>query len=130
MTTSRLEKCLDQWYTQIEDTLDKHCPKRRNKPKDVNNLWWTSKLQKQRKEHKKANFSKPNRNKELLKEKKDCLRAKMQDWRDFNTKQDSTESMNTLRKILEKWENNSSGVLEKPDGRATDPSIDTLEFLM
>ena len=139
MTTNRLEKCLDQWYTQIENTLDKHCPKRRNKPKDVNNPWWTSKLQKQRKELKtqkrQTSANQTETNKELLKEKqksykKDCLRAKMQDWRDFNTKQDSTESINTLRKILEKRKNNSLGVLEKPDGTATDPGIDTLEFLM
>ena len=27
MTTSRLEKCLDQWYAQINNAIDKHCPK-------------------------------------------------------------------------------------------------------
>ena len=42
MTTSRLEKCLEQWYTQIENAIDKHCPKRKNKPKDLNNPWWSS----------------------------------------------------------------------------------------
>ena len=50
MTTSRLEKFLDQWYAQIENAIDKHCPKRKNKPKDLNNSWWSSKLQNQRKE--------------------------------------------------------------------------------
>ena len=50
MMTGRLEKCLDQWYTQIENAIDKHCPKRKNKAKDLNNPWWSSKLQNQRKE--------------------------------------------------------------------------------
>ena len=56
----------------------------------------------------------------------------MQDWKDFNAKHDSNDSINTLRKILEKSKknNNSLGVLEKLDGTSTDPGIDTLEFLM
>ena len=138
MTTKRLEKCLDQWYTQIENTLDKHCPKRKNRPKDLNNPWWTGKLQNQRKELKAVKRQATNNgtalNNELLKEKtkaykKDCLKAKRQDWRDFNTKQDSTESINTLRKILEKKKQNTLGVLQKPDGSTTNPGSDTLEYL-
>ena len=50
MTSCRLEKCLQQWYTQVHNVIDKHCPKRKNKPKDKNNPWWTGKLQNQRKE--------------------------------------------------------------------------------
>ena len=49
MTDNRLEKCLSQWYNQINDALDKHCPKRKIKPRDLNNPWWTAKLQQMRK---------------------------------------------------------------------------------
>ena len=139
MTTSRLEKCLDQWYSQIQNAIDKHCPKRRNKPKDLNNPWWTDKLQNQRKEIKglkkqNTRWFTETRN-HLLKEKikaykRDCLKAKEQDWKDFNTKQNSTESINILRKILERKKSNTLGVLEKPDGSSTNPGHDTLEFLM
>ena len=62
--------------------------------------------------------------------KRDCLNAKKQDWKDFNTKQNSTESINILRKILERKKSNRLGVLEKPDGTSTNPGRDTLEFLM
>ena len=62
--------------------------------------------------------------------KKDCLKAKKQDWKDFNTKQDSNESINTLRKILERNMTNTHGVLEKPDGTSALPGHDTLQFLM
>ena len=139
MTTKRLEKCLDQWYTQINNAIDKHCPKRKNKPKDLNNPWWTSKLQNQRKEIKSlkkqnALWSTEDRLNNIRAKtrayKNDCLRAKRQDWKDFNTKQDSTESINTLRKILEKNRSNTLGVLEKPDGTSTLPGKDTLEYLM
>ena len=94
MMTSRLEKCLDQWYAQIENTIDKHCPRRKNKPKDLNNPWWSSKLQNQRKEikilKKQNTLWTTEARKLLLKEKikiykKDCLNAKKQDWKDFNT---------------------------------------------
>ena len=71
-----------------------------------------------------------NKSKKATKRKKDCLKAKSKTGGDFNTNQDSTESINTLRKILEKREKKSLGVLEKPDGTVTDPGIDTLEFLM
>ena len=121
MTTSRLEKCLDQWYSQINNAIDKHCPKRKNKPKDLNNPWWTSKLQNQRKEIKvikKQNthwYTEERQN--ILREKKraykrDCLKAKKQDWKDFNTKQYSTESINTLRKILDRKKSNTQGCLK------------------
>ena len=139
MTTHRLEKCLDQWYTQINNNLDKHCPKRKNKPKDLNNPWWTGKLQTQRKELKavkqQATKSETPQNRELLKEKtkaykKDCLKAKRKDWETFNTEQDSTESINMLRKILEKRKQNTLGVLQKKDGTTTNPGADTLEYLM
>ena len=114
MTTNRLEKCLDQWYAQIENAIDKPCPKRKNKPNDLNNPWWSRKLQNQRKEIKtlkKQNtlWSTEARNllfKEKIKTyKRDCLNTKKQDWKDYNTKQNSTESINTLRKILERRKN-------------------------
>ena len=139
MTTSRLEKCLDQYYTQIENTIDKHCPKRKNKPKDLNNPWWSSKLQNKRMEIKilkkqNALWSTEARNL-LLEEKiktykRYCLNAKKQDWKEFHTKQNSTESINILRKILERKKSNMLGVLEKPDCTSTNPGRDTLEFLM
>lgn len=62
--------------------------------------------------------------------KKDCLKAKKQDWRDFNTKRNSTDSINILRKVLEKKKSNILGVLEQPDGTSRNPGHDTLEFLM
>lgn len=62
--------------------------------------------------------------------KKDCLKAKKPDWRNFNTKQNSTESINILQKILERKKENTLGVLEKPDGTSTNPGQDTIEFLM
>ena len=139
MTTNRLKKCLDQWYSQIHNEIDKHCPKRKNKSKDLNNPWWTSKLQNQRKELKslkKANaiWTSNERQTELrvkIREyKNSCLKAKKQDWRDFNTKQNSTESINTLRKKLEKNKSNTLGVLENQDGSSTNPGYDTLEYLM
>ena len=51
---------------------------------------------------------------------------KKQDWKDFNTKQDSNESINALRKILERRKSNNPGVLEKPDGTSTNPGYETL----
>ena len=98
--------------------IKKHCPKRKNKPKDLNNPWWTSKLQNQRKKIKvlkKQNtlwYTEERQN--TLREKKrvykrDCLMAKKQDWKYFNTKQDSRESINTLRKILERKKSNTLG---------------------
>ena len=44
--------------------------------------------------------------------------------------QDSNESINTLRKILERRKINNIGVLEKPDGKYTNPRYQSLEFLM
>ena len=141
MTTHRLEKCLDQWYAQINNAIDKHCPKRKNKPKDLNNPWWTRKLQQQRKEIPKDPKKKQNaiwytedRNttlKDKIKTyKKDCLKAKKQDWKDFNIRQNSTDSLNILRKILERKNTNTLGVMEKPDRTTTNPGYDTLEYLM
>ena len=75
MMTHRLEICLEQWYIQIENTLDEHCPKRKNRPLDLNNPWWTGKLQNQRKELKtikKKSKSHPTpQNKELYKSSSD-----------------------------------------------------------
>ena len=123
MTTSRLEKCLAQWYTQIENAIDKHCPKRKNKPKDLNKPMVVKQITKPKKGNKNQNalWRTEARNR-LLKEKiktykRDCLNAKKQDWRDFNTKQNSTESINILRKILERKKSNTLGVLEKTDRR-------------
>ena len=139
MTSCRLEKCLEQWYTQVHNAIDKHCPKRKNKPKDKNNPWWTGKLQNQRKEIKQlkkqnAIWQTEERQAHLREKvrtyKRDCLKAKKQDWKDFNTKQNSTESINILRKILEKNKRNALGVLEKPDGSSTNPGYETLEYLM
>lgn len=54
----------------------------------------------------------------------------MKDWKDFGTNQDSLESINVLRKILEKWKKNNLGVLVKQDGTITNPGVDNLEYLM
>ena len=54
----------------------------------------------------------------------------MKDWQDFNTNQDSLESINKLRKILERKQANRLGVLTKPDGTNTNPGRDTLEYLI
>ena len=122
MTRNRLEKCLDKWYAQIENAIDKHCPKRKKKSKDLNNPWWSGKLQNPRREIKalkkqNALWSTADR-KTLLKEKikayqKDCLNAKKQDSKDFNTKQNSNESINILRKILEKRKKQQSRSIRK-----------------
>ena len=86
MTGSRLEKCLTQWYTQINDALDKHCPKQRNKPQDLNNPWWTGKLPQMRKALKVAkkkhilNPSNPDYKGKLKKYKKECLTAKTKEY--------------------------------------------------
>ena len=61
---------------------------------------------------------------------KDCPKAKKQDWKDFNTKQNSTESINLLRKVLERKKSNTLGVLDRADGSSTNPGRETLEFLM
>ena len=44
MTERRLEKCLDSYYTTINKSLDKACPKKAPKTKDKNNPWWTKQL--------------------------------------------------------------------------------------
>ena len=86
-------------------------PKGKNKPKDLNNRWWSSKLQNQRKDIKALKKQVTPWSTETIKlllkgkiktYKNDCLKAKKQDWKDFNTKQNSTESINILRKILER----------------------------
>ena len=139
MTPHRLDKCLGQWYTQINNALDKCCPKKRMKPKDLNNPWWTDALQQQRKNLKgihKAHQANPTAAlKTKLKQKqkgykKACLDAKHKDWQNFNTNQNSLESINTLRRILEKKKHNSLGVLVKPDGTITNPGAETLKYLM
>ena len=61
---------------------------------------------------------------------RDCLNTEEKDWKDFNTKQDSTESIEILRNIWERKKSNTLGVLEKPDGTSTNPGQETLEFLM
>ena len=95
-----------------------------------------TKSKKEKKNHEKQNtlWSTEARNL-LLKEKiktykRDCLNAKKQDRKDFNTNQNSNESINTLRKILERRRSNNLGVLEKPYGTSTNPGYETLEFLM
>ena len=138
-TKARLDKCVTEWNKHIRIVLDELCPVKPNKPKDLNNPWWTDELQQLRRElnqmHRKyqANPTEVNKNKireDKRKFRSKCLKAKKQDWQDFNTNQNSLESINLLRKILERKQANRLGVLTKPDGTTTNPGQDTLKFLM
>ena len=138
-TQARLDKCVIEWYKHIRIVLDEICPLKPNKPKDLNNPWWTDELQHLRRElnqlQRKTNQDPSDENLKKLKyEKKQyrkkCLKAKMKDWQNFNTNQDSYDSINKLRKILERKQANRLGVLTKPDNTTTNPGQDTLQYLM
>ena len=50
MTERRLEKCLDKFYTSLNNALKNSCPKRKAKTVDKNNPWWTKQFQQRRRE--------------------------------------------------------------------------------
>ena len=139
ITPTRLEDCLDQWYSHINHALKQACPKRKVRPKDLNNPWWSKELQRQRKELKiyyRRKVAHPTEsNKQEYREKfnqfrKDCRRAKTKDWQQFVESTSDFNDMNKLRKILERGKQNSLGMLSKNDGSLTAPGKDTLEYLL
>ena len=139
MTTHRLEECLKQWYQQIMQVINRLCPLKKMRTKDLNNPWWTKELQTLRKELKpfyRAKIKHPTEaNKEEYRKhfnifRKKCLKAKQKDWQQFVEKTGGLDAMNTLRKILEKSNRNTLGVLVKTDGTITKPGTDTLEYLL
>ena len=108
ITERRLEKCLDSFYTSVNKALDKSTPKKYPKPRDKNNPWWTKDFTVQRRALNSLYRARHNNEdtwhtyKVAEKEyRKACLKAKNNDWKDFLRNQDSIESINKLRKILE-----------------------------
>ena len=135
-TEVRLEKCLDDYYKSIEYALNKACPKKIPKIKDKNTPWWTRQLQESRRElnrlYRRRTIDSENWLNYKTKEKqyrKTCYKAKTINWQDFLEKQSSLESINKLRKMLEKNVQHSLGTLTKPDGTPTEPGKDTLCLL-
>ena len=59
-----------------------------------------------------------------------CRKAKTADWRYMVESQNSRDSINKLRKILEVNSRNALGVLNKPNGSVTEPGNDTLQYLL
>ena len=59
-----------------------------------------------------------------------CNKAKRADWKYMVETQNSNESINKLRKILEVNAKNTLGILNKEDGSVTEPGTDTLKFLL
>ena len=59
-----------------------------------------------------------------------CRKAKQADWRYMMETQNSTESINRLRKILEINIKHNLGILKKPDNTFTSPGKETLEYLL
>ena len=137
MTERRLEKCLDSFYTSVIKAIDKSTPKKQPKNRDKNNPWWNKEFTIQRRQlnslYRARHRTEESWQTYKLAEKdyrKACLKAKNNDWKTFLKDQDSIESINKLRKILEKNTSHTLGILTKEDGSTTDPGNDTLEYLM
>ena len=137
MTERRLEKCLDSYYTTINKSLDKACPKKAPKTKDKNNPWRTKQLTEHRRIVNRL-YKRRLHNEECMQEykqeekeyRKACLKAKQTDWKQGVEKQSSLESINKLRKILEFNNKQTLGILLKEDGSYTEPGQDTLDYLL
>ena len=140
MTTSRLEHCLDQWYSDINHALNIACPEKSVRVKDVNNPWWTKELQQQQRKILRAHFraklkTPTEENKNVYRRnfnqfRKDCNNAKQKNWRQFVENTNDKDGMNVLRKILEKNKRNTLGILQRQDGTLTNPGKETLEYLL
>ena len=139
ITPARLEACLDQWYDQINHALNKACPKRKVRTKDLNDPWWSKELQNERRELKTYYRLKIAHPTETTKQdyrdkfnlfRKNCRQAKTKDWRQFVENTGDFNDMNKLRKILERGKQNTLGVLSKNDGTQTVPGKDTLDYLL
>ena len=133
------EKELKEMYRSINYAMNCSIPKSKPKIVDKSNPWWTPELKQARnnvsKLYKHQNKSPTPANIALYKKahqayKKDCLKARKDSWRNFQTKIDDIQSMNTYRKIIEGNTKGTLGTLTKPDGSTTDPGGDTLDYLL
>ena len=132
-----METWLDTFLKHIKKALNKTCPEKPTKIRDKNNPWWTKELQADRRnlnklyKHRTENEEQYKKYKEEQKiYRKKCLKAKAKNWEQFVEQQDSLDSINKLRKILEKNSSISIGILQKPDKTFTNPGKETLDFLL
>ena len=131
------EMCIRDSYLIIKKALQAACPQGKVKERNSNNPWWTKQLQEHRTALNKLYCARKNSEEDwkIFKDaekryKRACGKAKKNDWVGFVEEQQTVDSINKLRKILEANVKHTLGVLQKEDGTHTEPGKETLQFLL
>lgn len=138
ITTRKIDRLVDRFYTIINKALDVACPLRPARPKPRDMLWF-GKDQKRLRNRTKRKYDAykrqptPARRKAFVATKriyhKTCRRGKRSSWRSFIEKTPDEASMAFLTKLAQRRENKNINALLKQDGTTSEEGIETIQVL-
>ena len=138
LTTRKLDRLLDRWYTVVQGGLDKACPKRKANLTPVEIDWYGRdhrflKNRAKRKYNAYRLSNCPKKRKAFVRAKlsytRACKKGRKDSWQMFVEKTPNESNMATLFKITQQRDKRTINTLRKQNGTFAEPGSETIKIL-